>query len=150
MLPRSPCKGTAMPPGRIAKRRSRRIGPFAKTVTIVFTWFLLRLENANQWLKSTRNRVPRLQALRKDIDRLPADDRAWTLLWLPGQRGSEDGHLIKDKELVAICQKLGQDKLLKMLAREKISDDPDLQPATGNQGYMISFVLAHVKELMTK
>jgi hypothetical protein len=114
------------------------------------TWFLVRLQNANQVLDLTRNRVPRLKALRKDIDRLPADDRAWTLLWLHGKRGSEDGHLITDKELVAICQKLGQDKLLKMLAREKISDDPDLRPATGNQGYMIDFVLEHVKELLTK
>ena len=110
------------------------------------SWFLVRLERVNPPLEFTRNRIPRLKALRADIDRLPADDRALTLLWLQGWYSEG---LVKEKELVTICKELGEKKLLKMISGEKISDDPDLQ-LSQHDYRMRSFVFAHPTEVLTK
>ncbi|MSU77517.1 MAG: hypothetical protein EXS16_05395 [Gemmataceae bacterium] len=106
------------------------------------SWFLVRLQRVTMYGSETRNRVARLKAIRMDIDRLPGDDRTGMLLWLGV---GLDGNRVSQKELIDLCKKLGDAKLLKLLAGEKVSDDPDLHHGSGHR-----FVLDHAREVMTK
>ena len=117
------------------------------------SWFAVRLARARQHTIPTSapaNRVYKIHAVRESIDRLPPDDRTWTLLWLHSEVGSDA--LVSEKELVEFCKKLGPDKLLLMLQRKIPTKDPDMQPRnnSGNWRYkcMSTFVFRHAGVLL--
>ena len=105
--------------------------------------------------RETRGRSPArdefaagARRVRIQVDTIPGDDRAWTLLWLYGEKW--DKVLVSEAELVELCQQLGPEKLLWMLRNEIPSDDPDLQPRQRNNyryERMARFVLQHAEEL---
>lgn len=113
-------------------------------------WFAVQLARASQGTTPTRNDcVERIRTVRKRIDELPADERAWTLLWLNGESGSDA--LATEEELFEACGRLGSDKLLLMLQNKIPSDDPDLQPQPNNNWpykRMSLFVLRHAERLL--
>lgn len=113
-------------------------------------WFTVQLARACHGTSPTQpSSVENIQALRKRIDQLPADDRAWILLWLNGETGSDA--LVTDAELLDACQRLGADKLLLMLQHKIPTDDPDLQPRKNNNWpyqRMTLFVLNHASQLL--
>jgi hypothetical protein len=114
------------------------------------SWFAVQLARAIQGTTPPpKSAEAKVEALRKRIDDLPKEDRAWTLLWLHGDLGGQ--LLISDSALISVCQELGPEKLLLLLKRNIPSTDPDLQPRKINNfqyHQMIFFVLKHAKELL--
>jgi hypothetical protein len=114
------------------------------------SWFDVQLQRASRRETPTSEQyVNDIRKVRDAIDKLPEDDRAWTLLWLNGEPGSN--RLVTEQELIACCQKLGPEKLLLMLERNPPSQDPDLQPRPSNNGpykRMTGFVLRHASDLL--
>lgn len=112
-------------------------------------WFAVQLARASGGITPTRKeRIDQIQAVRHRIDAIPADDRAWVLLWLNGEGGSDA--LATEEDLVAACKKLGPEKLLRMLQDKIPTDDPDLQSRNNNNWFykrMQLFVLAHAAQL---
>lgn len=115
------------------------------------SWFTVKLSRASHG--STRiylDTIARIQAIRRQIDQIPGDDRDWILLWLNGDMGSE--HLVTESELLDACRRLGTGKLLLMLQNRLPSDDPDLQPRANRcweLTRMIHFVLTHATQLFS-
>lgn len=113
-------------------------------------WFAVQLARASQGISPTqKNCINRIRAVRRRIDQLPADQRAWVLLWLYKENGSDV--LATEEELIEAGKKLGAKKLLLMLQNKIPSDDPDLQPrARNNWPYqrMSLFILRHADQLL--
>lgn len=113
-------------------------------------WFRVQLTRAcGSACPTPKNRVERVQTVRKRIDKLPETDRAWILLWLNGHPGSDV--LVTEEELIEACKKLGPEKLLALLARKISSDDPDVQPRKSSNWWyrsMCLFVLKRADELL--
>ncbi len=111
------------------------------------SWFSVQWARAAQGsLSPPPERIDRLRAVRHRIDRLPADDRAWLLLWLHGS--IQNDMLVTEKELVDAAQGLGPDKLLLMLQHEIPCDDPDIRRHGGAHTEMILWVLRHSAQLL--
>lgn len=111
------------------------------------SWFSVQWARAAQGsLSPSPERVDRLRAVRHRIDRLPADDHAWTLLWLHGS--IQNDMLVTEKELVDVAQELGPDKLLLMLQHEIPCDDPDIRRGGGAYTAMMLWVLKHSAQLL--
>ncbi len=114
------------------------------------SWFAVKLMRASRGTSPTRDEwAADIHRVREQIDAVPGDDRAWTLLWLHGEAGSDV--LVSEAELVEMCQQLGPDKLLAMLRNKIPSDDPDLQPRERNNyryERMARFVLQHAEQVL--
>jgi len=81
-------------------------------------WFLVQLGRAGQGSRPTpAERLPKIRAVRRRIDRIPEPDRTWTFLWLNGEEGSEA--LLSEQELTQACKKLGPEALLESERRER-------------------------------
>jgi hypothetical protein len=129
--------------------------PARRTRPFCASWFAVQLDRAHRGSYPTpRDCLDKVRAVRRKIDALPADDRAWTLLWLYG----DCQELVDEKELVQICRELGPQKLLLMLRGAPPSQDPDIQPDAANpgsgwRGYrctrMSEFVLLHARDLLS-
>jgi hypothetical protein len=117
------------------------------------SWFAVRLLRAQRDTCPLQGEDwPAVRAVRRQIDRLPPRDRALTLLWLRTDGRSEDA-LATEAEVVTACKALGRERLLKLLRRQTISDDPDVQPGKSNRAHwrwsrMMAFVLDHAPELL--
>jgi hypothetical protein len=122
------------------------------------SWFGARLRRATQGISPFRkDRAERVRALRKEIDRLPAPDRDWTLLWLAAHGGGQvnewqDKLLASPAELVQAAKRLGHQQLLRFMNGEAVSDDPDLQTGkcTVERHSLTFFILAHANELLQR
>jgi hypothetical protein len=125
-----------------------------KARTHCLSWFALRLQRATQGISPVRqDRLALIRSLRQDIDRLPAEDRAWTLLALADELADEARReLASVDDLVKACRQLGTPKLLALLAARKISDDPDLALPQARLHYttMQRFVLRHAAAVLDK
>ena len=111
------------------------------------SWFSVQWTRAAQGsLSPCPERIDRLRAVRHRIDRLPADDRAWTLLWLHGS--IQNDMLVTEKELLDAAQGLGSDKLLLMLQHEIPCGNPDIRRRGGAYTEMILWVLRHSAQLL--
>jgi hypothetical protein len=114
------------------------------------SWFAIQLARAGQeTIPTPKDRFEAIHAVRKRIDKLPRVDRAWTLLWLHGEPGSDV--LVREAELVETCKELGPEQLLLMLQRKIPSNDPDVQPRPSNNWpyrRMTLFVLRHAAKLL--
>ena len=115
-------------------------------------WFRVFLARASGGISPTQaDRVWAIRAVRERIDRVPEPDRTLTLLKLANEAGGDV--LASDADLIAGCKAVGRDRLLKLLRREPLSDDPDLRPTPrGDSEYGRSprrFVLTHAAELLT-
>ncbi len=115
------------------------------------SWFRVALMRASGGIGPTQaDRVPAIRAVRGRIDRVPEPDRTLTLLNLANEQGGDA--LATEAELLAGCKAVGRDRLLRLLRREPISDDPDLRPRPeGVSEYGSSprrFVLRHAAALL--
>jgi hypothetical protein len=120
-----------------------------KDRTYCVSWFAVQLARASQCTSPTPEEcIDRIRAVRKRIDALPADERAWVLLRLSGKAGGDA--LVTESELIEMCKALGPDKLMLMLQGRIPSDDPDLQSSPGIEGTngMARFVLNHAEQLL--
>ena len=122
-----------------------------KDRTYSASWFQVNLARAGQGCSPTpADRVGKIKGLRQEIDRIPLPDRAWVLLILHGEWGSE--HLVTDDELVTQLKRVGRPNLLRLLRKESISSDPALRSRPSNNfSYhrMCIFVLQHAAELLS-
>ena len=113
-------------------------------------WFYAKLARACRGTSPTQPQyVADIQKVRQQIDQLPADDRAWILLWLFGEYGSDK--LTNESELLEMAKQLGPEHLMLMLERKIPSTDPDLQPRDSNNWpykRMTLFVLKHASQLL--
>ena len=87
-----------------------------------------------------------------EIDALPSDERAWTLLYVRQDQSQLDT-LVSDAAMVTALKAVGPDALMKVLRREPVSDDPDLvapaRPAWNLPHTKAArFILAHAPELL--
>jgi len=114
------------------------------------SWFFVQLARASHGTSPTQKEcIDRIHRVREHIDKLAADERAWVLLWLNGESGSDA--LITEEQLIHVAKSLGPDKLLLMLRKKIPSDDPDLQPRSNNNWpykRMQLFVLRHANLLL--
>src|SRR5262249_45158453 len=98
------------------------------------SWFAARLLRITGAITPFREeRAKEVQALRKEIDRLPQLERDWILVYLAsnqynGLDATGRGHLVKHEELLLVAKRLGPDRLMGLLQGKAISDDPDLSP----------------------
>ena len=114
------------------------------------SWFAVKLMRASRGTSPTQDEwAADIRRVREQIDAIPGDDRAWTLLWLYGEAGSDA--LVSEAELIEMCQQLGPEKLLAMLRNEIPSDDPDIQPGGSGTSWwyrrMSLFVLQRAEQL---
>jgi hypothetical protein len=113
-------------------------------------WFEVQLRWASGGTLPTRKvHVPAVRDVRRRIDRLPEEDRVFTLLWLRDGPGGDV--LASEDDLIAACQHLGPAPLVKLLQRQIPSDDPDLQPRPSNNSQyarMQMFVLQHASQVL--
>src|SRR5262249_49561383 len=118
--------------------------------TYCASWFAVKLLRASQGTRPTpKDRLGEVRAVRKEIEKLPPVDRALTLLWLREQTGGDA--LIGEKDLVQACKKLlGPDRLLDILRKRPLTDDPDLHPGRDEfrTARMIRFVLKDADQLL--
>lgn len=90
-------------------------------------WFGVQMFRAGHGdVIGNSEREEKYREIRNRIGSLPGDDQILTLLWLRGEIGVIP--LVEESELLALCKKISPEQLLKILRREVISDDPDLQP----------------------
>ncbi len=120
-------------------------------------WFAFRryrIENVHRHVKNEESK--RLEALCKDIDQLPQEDRDWTTLILatkdyyhPGFNPI-DAQLTTEEELRKAARRLGPEKLLAFLQDKKISDDPDLAPDKGGmrRDNLKIWILEHADQML--
>ncbi len=104
-----------------------------------------------------KERTPRLLALRQETDKLPKFDRDWVLLWLAASRNAPRDDtmtsvpiFITTEEVIAAGKRLGPARLMDLLLRKKISDDPDLAPneqSWDGRNSMCYLVLRHAGAL---
>ena len=121
-------------------------------------WTLFRMKRAIQRQSPADPvRIPKIRALRREVEALPQPQRAWTFLLLRGATlpAYEEGPttLIRSSELVAVLKTVRHDDLLKLLRKDKISDDPVLQSQSNNNFLyhsMCIFVLQNARELLRR
>jgi hypothetical protein len=113
-------------------------------------WFLARfsrISNSSNPLDKTG--ADRVRAIRKDLNRLPAVDRDWTLLWMAGALDTSIGrdglrYLATPEELLRAGKRLGPERLMALLQGKKISDDPDLEIRRDHRQWpLVLYVLRH-------
>lgn len=115
------------------------------------SWFEAQFERAREGTSPIPDTAaPKFRALRERINKLPRDDRNWTIL---GLHAADDGFALwSEAEVVAACKELGDTKLMLMLQNRIPSDDPDLQlGASGNNGRVLrmrEFVLKYASQLL--
>ncbi len=113
-------------------------------------WFGVKLARACRSTSPTqREYIADILKVRHQIDQLPADDRAWILLWLFGEYGSDQ--LTTENELLELAKQLGSERLMLMLQRKIPCTDPDLQPRDSNNWpykRMTLFVLKNASQLL--
>lgn len=113
------------------------------------SWFAVRLARGNP-LALRSGDLSRTRAVRADVDRLPPDDRAMTLLWLDPMEGA----FATGADRLAAARSLGRDKLLAILRREPPTADPDLKRLGSRQGSicpyarMAATILENARELL--
>ena len=114
------------------------------------SWFDVKLARACQGTSPTRaESIPKIRALRTEIDQLDLPERVLTLLRLHGEYGGEA--LVTEQELIEGCQQLGSDKLMQFLQHKPPVEDPDLQPRGSNNWFynrMSRFLLQHSSQLL--
>jgi hypothetical protein len=113
-------------------------------------WVFFRLQRATQGQSPIDPaRIPKIQAIRREVEALPQPERAWTFLllrWAPMPTHCEGpSTLILSRDLAADLKTVNREDLLRLLCKEKISDDPAIQ--SGNND-MCLFVLEHAQELL--
>jgi hypothetical protein len=113
-------------------------------------WFQVQLDRASGRTSPTPpDRISRIRAVRRRVDRVPEPDRTWILLRLNGEEGSDA--LVSEQELRRACRRLGPEPLLGMLQRRIPTGDPDLQPRDNNNypyARMTHWVLQRAGELL--
>ena len=120
------------------------------------SWFAVKLRRATMGMGMYPTDVlrrPLINAVRKQIDRIPSLDREWILLWLCSYRmgrGLYPMTIASDFEILAAMKKLGPDNLLLMLQGKIPSADPDLQLQSNLSRYreLMLFVLARAKQVL--
>jgi hypothetical protein len=117
-------------------------------------WFEAKYRRVSQQISPFRaERADQMRALRREIDRLPELDRDWTLLWVMAQHSHVDQrgaskYLATEEDVVAVCKRLGPERMLALLHDRRISDDPDLaadEKARPRRDMLTIFVLQHAK-----
>lgn len=117
------------------------------------SWFLVKMRRAT---RDTSPLQPQDEAdvrrVLAEIDALPSAERAWTLLYVRVAQ-SQLAALVPNATMVTALKVVGPDALMKMLRRERISDDPDLlAPARPSwilpHTSAVRFILAHAPELL--
>jgi len=123
------------------------------TRTQCASWFLVKMRRA------TRDSSPLqpqyeidVRRVLAEIDGLPSPERAWTLLYVRQDQSQLDT-LVSDAAMVTALKSVGPDALMKVLRRERVSDDPDLvapaRPAWNLPHTKAArFVLAHAPDLL--
>lgn len=109
-------------------------------------WFHFKLSRASRGISSTRKAyLEDIRNVRKQIDQLPKEDRAWVLISLRGRAGHDA--LTSEDELVKMLQEIPPDRLLLILQRKASFSDPDLQqPGVNNS--LTAFILKHAGSLL--
>ena len=119
------------------------------------SWFLIRMQRA------TRNQTPIQPAYQRDIQRvsddlnaLPVADRAWTQVYLRCASPGQLQDTVTDAACIESLRELGSDAIVRLLKRERFTDDPDLWfEELGGGGdmlhsWMSHFILRHPLDLL--
>ena len=85
-----------------------------------------------------------------DINALPPVERAWTLLFVRTKIFlTYPDTLVPDAELMdSLQQVVGPDDLMRFLAGQTVTEDPDLRQAEASHSEMVRFILAHAPQLL--
>jgi hypothetical protein len=124
-------------------------------------WYVVRMLRAGQGSSNfDSSRIPLIQAIRKEIDALPAMERDWTLLWVAAHHTrslSEEplAAFVKPAEIVDAAKRLGPERLMDLIGEKEISPDPDLAPRSSlaqrrsrGRDDMILLVLKNAKAVL--
>jgi hypothetical protein len=117
------------------------------------SWYLVKMRRATRDSSPIQPQYePDVRRVLAEIDALPPDERAWTLLYVR-QDQSQLNTLVSDAAMVAALSVVGPDVLMKVLRRERVSDDPDLAAPTLPSWIQphtkaVEFILAHAPKLL--
>lgn len=117
------------------------------------SWFEVKRARASHGTSPTPfESAPALREVRDQIEKLPREDRNWTMLalWEGGDTFNGSRVWASQSEVLEAARELGVPKLIKMLQTRKISDDPDLAPNSKGEfrRRMQNFVLSHATQLL--
>jgi len=122
------------------------------------SWLIVRLGRITRMQSPfPEEQRPRLLEFRKDLDKLPADDRNLYLLWLSnGNRDFDGGSVLAtEEEVIDAAGRLGRQKLLQIIDGRPPGTDPDVAAIAdwrSLQRYQMvtAFILAHADRLFTR
>lgn len=95
-------------------------------------WFEVQLQRATRGaMPPAPDRQPEIARVREQVDRLPPDERAWTLLWVRSGVYAQDdpgypNMFVTNQELLEIFKKLGPDKIFLAWQGQATTADPDM------------------------
>jgi hypothetical protein len=111
------------------------------------TWYALRLQRAcGSTMPIPDHRLPAVLAIRDEIKRLPDGDRLTTLLWMRDRLGCDANRF--EADLIAECERAGPEKLMLLLSRHRLCDDPDLDPRSSDYHRVFFTILGHAPRLL--
>ena len=92
------------------------------------SWFLIRFQRATRNQTPTQTRYQQdIQRVIDDLNTLPVAERAWTQVYLRCRSASVLEQSLTDEPCIAALKEIGPYQIVRLLKREKFSDDPDLQ-----------------------
>ena len=112
------------------------------------SWFLVKMWRATRRTTPLQRQYePDVRRVLAEIDRLPPDDRRWTLFYVWNDQRQIDA-LVSDTAMVATLKVAGPDTLMKVVRRESPIDDPDLRGDHLASVGTTAFILAHAPSLL--
>lgn len=109
------------------------------------SWFAVKLDRASTGRSPVdAARRPQGDLVKQSLERVPAPDRHWILLWLASNSGFD--LLANRADLVKAMRAIGPDNLMLMLQCKIPTNDPDLKPRQSNNYPYKAMQLAVLKE----
>jgi hypothetical protein len=119
------------------------------------SWFLVKLNRATRQTSPPQPQYQvDVQRVISEVEKLPAVERAWTLIFLRSIGAANLDLARIDPECVASLKEIGPDETMRFLRRERVGDDPDLwfdrldYDSSHIYSWMAHFVLQHARELL--
>lgn len=108
------------------------------------SWFTVKLQRASTGCSPIDPaRKENIIQVRRQLDAIEGSDRDWILLWLQQENGFD--WLASEQDVLVVMNRLGPEKLMKMLQNELSFSDPDLKYQPNNNSRYNTIQLSVLK-----